>query len=168
MYTVKTKSRAPELPSAIDRLGEPNETFFVNLSAAPNGMATNASIADGQGLGTILDDEPRISINDVTRVEGRSGIAYFVFTVSLSAAYDAPVTVNFATADGTATTKDNDYVATSGTLTFAPGETTKTITIQVKGDNKKETNETFFLNVSAALNAVLADSQGLGTILNDD
>ncbi len=149
-----------------DRLGEPNETFFLNLSHASGGGY--AFITDGQGQGTILDDEPRISINNVTLAEGRSGITYFVFTVSLSAAYDAPVSVNFATANGTATTANKDYVATSGTLTFAPGETTKTITVEVKGDRKKEANETFFLNLSGVLNALLADSQGLGTILNDD
>jgi hypothetical protein len=65
------------------------------------------------------------------------------FTVTLSAAYDQPVTMSFRTADRTANTSDNDYIAKSGTLTFAPGETTKTITIEVKGDSKKEADETF-------------------------
>jgi hypothetical protein len=88
--------------------------------------------------------------------------------VSLSAASDKTVSVNFATANGTATTANNDYIAASGKLTFAPGETTKTITIQVIGDRKKEANETFFLNLSGAVDAVFADSQGLGKILNDD
>ena len=146
-----------------DRLGEPNETYFVNLSSPGN-----ATIADGQGAGTIVDDEPRISISDVTRVEGNSGTTSFVFTVTLSAAYDVPVTVNFATANGTAKTGNNDYVGTSGTLTFAPGQTTKTVTVLVKGDTKKESNESFFVNLSGATNALILDSQGVGTILNDD
>ena len=64
-----------------DRLGEPNETFFINLSHHPSGGY--AFITDGQGQGTILDDEPRIVINDVTLAEGRSGLTSFVFTVTL-------------------------------------------------------------------------------------
>src|SRR5262249_10890418 len=103
-----------------------------------------------------------------TSQEGNNGTTLFVFTVSLSLAYDMPVTVSYATADGTATVADNDYQAQSGTLTFDPGETTKTIAIVVYGDRKKEPNETFFLNLSGAVNATILDGQGLGTILNDD
>jgi len=146
-----------------DRLPEPNETFFVNLSASPNAL-----VVKGQGVGTILDDEPRLTISDVTHKEGNSGTTLFVFTVTLSIAYDVPVTVNYATADGTATVADNDYQAASGTLTFAPGQTTQTITIRVIGDTKKEADETFFVNLSGATNALILDGQGLGTILNDD
>jgi len=147
-----------------DRLGEPDETFAVNLSGA-----TNATVVDGRGVGTILDDEPRISINDVTRAEGQRGqTTLFTFTVSLSAAYDQPVTVSFRTADGTAKANDHDYVTQAGTLTFAPGETTKTITIAVTGDSKKEANEAFTVNLSGATNALIVDGTGLGTILNDD
>jgi len=147
-----------------DRLAEPNETFAVNLSAA-----TNAMIGDGQGIGTILDDEPRISINDVSKYEGNGKTTAFTFTVTLSAAYDQAVSVHYATADGTAAVSDSDYVATSGTVTFTPGETTRTITVVVKGDKKKEANETFFVNLSGpSSNALIFDAQGIGTILNDD
>ena len=70
---------------------------------------------------------------------------------------------------GTATTSDNDYVAKSGTLTFAPGETTKTITIEVRGDGKREANETFYFDLfGLSGNALFTKSRGLGTILNDD
>jgi hypothetical protein len=148
-----------------DRLGEANETFVVNLS-----NPTYANIADGQGVGTILDDEPRISISDVTKSEGRRNkTTLFTFTVTLSAAYDQPVAILFQTVNGTATTSDNDYVAKSGTLTFAPGETTKTITIEVKGDSKRETSETFYLDLfGLSGNALFTKNRGLGTILNDD
>jgi probable HAF family extracellular repeat protein len=147
-----------------DRLPEANEAFFVNLS-----NTTNAVIVDGQGVATILDDEPRISISDVTKREGRKNTTSFVFTVTLSAAYDQPVTMSFQTVNGTATTSDNDYVAKTGTLTFAPGETTKTITIEVKGDTKKETNETFYLDLfDLSTNAQFTKNRGIGTILNDD
>jgi hypothetical protein len=147
-----------------DRLPEPNETFVVNLSSP-----TNASIADGQGVGTIVDDEPRISIGDVSKSEGRNGKTSFVFTVTLSATYDQPVTISFRTVDGTATTSDSDYVGKAGTLTFAPGETTKTITIVVNGDSKKEADETFYIDLSGnSSNSLITKSRGVGTILNDD
>jgi hypothetical protein len=148
-----------------DRLGEPNETFVVNLSSP-----TNSFIADGQGVGTILDDEPRISIGDVSKKEGKKNqTTLFTFTVTLSVAYDQPVTMSFKTTDGTATTGDSDYVARSGTLTFAPGETTKTITIEVKADGKKEIDETFYLDLfGLSSNALFTRNRGIGTILNDD
>ena len=148
-----------------DRLPEANETFSVNLSGA-----TNAVIADGQGAGTIVDDEPRISISDVSKKEGKKGqTTSFTFTVTLSAAYDQAVTMSFRTTDGTAKTSDNDYVARTGTLTFAPGETTKTITISVQGDSKRETTEYFYLDLFGnSANSLFAKKRGIGTILNDD
>src|SRR5687768_11444667 len=71
----------------------------------------------------------------------------FTFTITLSAAYDQAVTMSFRTVDGTARKSDKDYTAKTGTLTFPPGETTKTITIEVKGDTKRGTNETFYLDL---------------------
>ena len=147
-----------------DRLGEPNEAFVVNLSSP-----TNADIADGQGVGTILDDEPRISITDVSLTEGGNGqTTLFTFTVTLSVAYDQPVTISFRTANGSPK-KNEDYVGKSGSLTFAPGETTKTITIVVNGDSKKEADETFYLDLFGnSSNSLVTKSRGIGTILNDD
>ena len=148
-----------------DRLAEPNETFLVNL-----GSPTNATIADGQGVGTIMDDEPRISISDVTKYEGKKNqTTLFTFTVTLSAAYDQPVTMSFRTVDGTATTGDRDYVAKTGTLTFAAGETSKTITIVIQGDSKRESDETFYLDLFGnSSNSLFTKKRGLGTIRNDD
>src|SRR5439155_17168571 len=100
--------------------------------------------------------------------EGNSGTTSFVFTVSLSNASSQTITVTYATADGTATTADNDYVAASGTLTFNPGDTSKTITVTVNGDTKFEPDETFTVKLSGATNATIADGQGQGTIVNDD
>jgi hypothetical protein len=148
-----------------DRLAEANETFAVNLSAP-----TNATIADGQGAGTIMDDEPRISIGTVSKLEGKKNqTTQFTFTVTLSAAYDQAVTMSYRTVNGTATTSDGDYVAKTGTLTFAPGETSKTITIVVNGDGRKETDETFYLDLFGnSSNSFFTKSRGIGTILNDD
>jgi hypothetical protein len=146
-----------------DRVPEPNETLFVNLTEP-----ANATLADTQGRGAIVDDEPRIGINDVKKREGLSGTTLFVFTVSLSAAYDQAVTVDFATADGTATA-GSDYQAKSGTLTFAPCQTTATVTVVVIGDQQAEADETFFVNLTGPSgNSLLIDGQGIGTILNDD
>ena len=77
--------------------------------------------------------------------------------------------MSFKTVDGAATASDNDYVAKTGALTFAQGETTKTITIKVKGDSKKEANETFSLDLFGnSRNSLFTKNRGLGTILNDD
>jgi hypothetical protein len=148
-----------------DRVAEANETFFVNLSSPTNGV-----VSDGQGAGTILDDEPRISISDVSKKEGKKNqTTQFTFTVTLSAAYDQSVTMSFKTTDGTAKTSDSDYVAKTGTITFAPGETTKTITIVVNGDSKKEADETFYLDLFGnSGNSLFTRNRGVGTILNDD
>src|SRR4029077_16206877 len=108
-----------------------------------------------------------ISTSDRTVTEGNTGVTSATFTVTLSAAYDVPVTVNYSTANGTATA-GSDYQAASGTLTFAPGETSKTVTVQVIGDRLAEANETFAVNLSGATNATTADGQGIGTILDNE
>jgi len=147
-----------------DLLNEASETFFVNVT-----NVVNAVVVDGQGVGTIVNDDPlpSLSINDVTVVEGNAGTTNAVFTVTLSAASGQTVTVNYATADGTAT-QPADYTSTSGTLTFTPGQTTQTITVPVVGEVVPEANETFFVNLSGATNATISDNQGVGTITNDD
>jgi hypothetical protein len=155
-------SKTIAVPVFGDRLPEPNETFFVNLS-----NAQRARIADGTGVVTIVDDEPRLSIGDAAGTAVYSGGTThgttLYFTVSLAMAYDQEVTVSYATADGTATA-GVDYVAASGTLTFAPGETTKTITVEVIG-NDSGLDEWFSVNLSgASSNAQVIDGQGVGTI----
>jgi chorismate-pyruvate lyase len=146
-----------------DTAVEANETFVVNLSA-PSG----ATLADGQGLGTVLnDDGPLLRINDVSKAEGHSGTTAFTFTVTLSPASTGTVTVNYATANGSAVAA-SDYTAANGTLTFAPGQTSKTVTVSVLGNTAVEANETFVINLSGASGATILDSQGLGTVLNDD
>lgn len=126
----------------------------------------NGQIIDPIGGGQLIP--PKISINDVAVTEGNSGIISSTFTVSLSSVSSSTTTVNFATSDGSATTANNDYVATTGTLSFAPGETSKIITIQVIGDATIESDETFDLMLSGATNASILDGTGVGTILNDD
>jgi hypothetical protein len=151
------------VPVIGDRIAENSEVFSLRLT-----NPTNAFIADGFGLATIVDNEPRISINNVSKAEGNAKTTTFTFTVSLSAAYDQAVTVNYKTANGSATA-GSDYQAKTGSVTFAPGETIKTITIVVNGDKTRESNETFFVDLfGPSSNAFISASHGIGTILNDD
>jgi large repetitive protein len=144
---------------------ESDENFVVNLS-----NPTNAMIADGQGVGTIVNDDlgpPSLSIGDVAISEGDSGTMQGVFTVGLSRPVAQTVTVDWATADGTAVAP-GDYQAATGTLTFAPGQTLQTLTVLVNGDTTVEPDETFFVKLSNATNAMIAAGHGQGTIVNDD
>ncbi len=143
---------------------EPNEQFFVNLS----NVSASGEIRDAQGIGTITNDEAQFSINDVTLAEGNAGQTAFTFTVTKSGANGFATSVNFTTADGTATLANNDYVLNSGTLNFGPSDTSMPITVQVNGDTAAELNETFFVNLSLPSGASIGDAQGLGTINNDD
>ena len=146
-----------------DRLGEYDEYFYLRLTEA-----TGAVILNGYGQGTILDNEARISISSASITEGNKGTKTMTFTVSLAASYDQTVTVKFATYDWS-TTAGVDYVAKSGTLTFLPGETTKTITIAIKGDTRREYDETFVVQLEeASSNALVYEGSGWGTILDDD
>jgi hypothetical protein len=157
-------SKTISVPVIGDTLDEFDEQFFVNLS-----NAAGAQIADSQAVGTIQDDDdpPLVAVNDVSGREGRSGTSALVFTVTLSQASGKWVYVDFATADGTATA-GQDYVAQSGTLSFAPGETTKTVMVTVQGDKTKELDERFYVNLFGAIGGQIADGQGVGTIFNDD
>ncbi len=163
-FTPGQTSKTLAVAVSADLLDEVNETFFVNLTTP-----TNATLADGQGRGTIIDDDPQpsLSIADVTLQEGNSGTTDAVFTVSLSALSGQPVTVNYASAAGTALAGP-DYVATSGTLSFAPGTTNQTISVALQGELLNEPDETFLVNLSNPTNATLTKAQGTGTIQNDD
>ncbi len=147
---------------------EQNETFFVNLSGA-----TNASISDNQGIGTINNDDaapptPTFFIDDVSASEGNSGTTTLNFTVTLSPASTQQTTVDYATANGAASS-GSDYQTASGTLTFGIGETSKQISVTINGDTLVEPDETFFVNLTNATGgAGIGDNQGLGTITNDD
>src|SRR6266545_4014263 len=156
-------TRTVEVTVNCDTLDEIDETFTTNLS-----NSVNATIADGLGLGTIIDDDgPEISIDDVTVTEGDSGTVTASFLVSLTAFSPETVSVDYATADGSATAPD-DYLATGGNLAFDPGQTTRTVEVTVNGDTLYEPDETFFVNLSNAVNAHIGDGQGQGTITNDD
>src|SRR5262245_23070775 len=115
----------------------------------------------------IVIDPPLITIADASVTEGDDGIRILTFTVALTRTSALSVSVCYETADGTATAGE-DYEAASSTLVFAPGETSKTITIVIKGDKKKEGRETFLIKLWQAENAVLPDSLGIAAIFDDD
>jgi chitinase len=148
-----------------DSTQESAETFFLNL-VDPDG----ATVADGQGLGTITDDDGpvTISINDISVIEASgTNTKTAIFTVSLSRAPSEPVTVSYATADGTATAP-SDYTAKSGTLTFSSDTLTRSLGVITIGDNTLEPDETFVVNLSNPVNATIGDGQGQCTLVNND
>jgi hypothetical protein len=146
-------SKSVLVPVIGDRLPEPEEYLFLRLS-----NARGAKIADGEGIVAIVDSTPRISIGDSYYYGGPT----ITFTVSLSVAYDQEVMVNFATMDGTAIA-GVDYVAQAGTLTFAPGETTMTITVDVLNPTSAP-NKYFSVHLSGASTyALIANEWAAGS-----
>jgi Calx-beta domain-containing protein/hemolysin type calcium-binding protein len=110
--------------------------------------------------------KPALSVADVSQAEG-NGPSSLTFTVTLAKPTPRRVTVAYATADGNATA-GSDYTATTGELTFAPGETSKTVSVPVLGDTTVEGDEAFTLSLSQPVNAVLGRATATGTLTNDD
>ena len=129
-----------------------------------NGAAPDIGAFEYKGGGPGL---PSLSIGDASVTEGNSGTVSVVFTVSLSAASTQTVTVNYATANGSATA-GSDYTAASGSLSFPAGTTSRTVSVSATGDTAAEGDEDFFVNLSGAAGASIADGQGKGTVRNDD
>lgn len=169
-FAVGQTRQVIRVPIIGDRVPEFNESFEVVLQ-----RARNATITDGRGSVLIQDSSPRLSVKAANSVmDADDGVGgTLLFTVSLSAAYDQPVTVQFQTADGLSTPgladgakAGEDYVAATGTLTFAPGETRKTISIRVLGDTTPEYDEMlriFLFNATGAL-LMVSDASAEGYI----
>ncbi len=185
--TVVFKRGQKQRPVAVavlnDAAVEALERFSLRLTA-PRGT----KLKRGTAVATITDDDvpssnppppppppgppppptgPAMSINDVTMAEGSSGQTGTTFTASLAFSTSKQVTATFATMDVSATA-GSDYTATTGTVTFAPGEKTKPIVVQVLGDIVDEDDETFEVRLTNAVNATLSDDRGTGTITDDD
>ncbi|MFN5515620.1 MAG: Calx-beta domain-containing protein [Cyanobacteriota bacterium] len=162
-------SKTVAVPIFDDAVFEGEQT--VNLALInPTGGATLGGRS--AAVLTIIDNEsaPTVSIQSLAKAEGNSGLVNpFNFIVSLSGVADHAITVNYASADGTATAGSGDYDATSGTLTFFPGNATHVISVGVRVDNAFESDETFLINLSNPTGgALLGQSQATGTIINDD
>lgn len=147
-----------------DLLDEVDETFRVDLSES-----SGATIFDGQAVGTIVDDDPppTISVGDVVTDEPDAGeLATVTLPVTLSAASGKNISVNYATVSGTAGTKD--FVAKSSTLSFLPGQTSKAISVRVRGDLLDEVDEVFTVVLSSPSSVTIADGEGAVTITDND
>ena len=143
-----------------------HDDYFHTAPPAGNYLATHWNTANNSFL-TNSASSPTVSIADGAVPEGDSGALPLAFPVSLSAPNSQPVTVRFATADGSARAPE-DYAPASGTLTFNPGETVKTITVMVNGDVTNETDETVLLNLTSPANAILGRTQAFGTISDNE
>jgi hypothetical protein len=140
-----------------------NHSIVADYSGNANFNPSTNSLPGSQ----VVRPSPSLSINDLSTTEGDSGTKTMNFTVTLSAASNQTVTVDFATVNGTAIAPA-DYQSASGTLTFTTGQTTKTIAVTIKGDQSFEPDEIFTVNLTNPANAVISKGQGTGTILNDD
>ena len=147
-----------------DKMFESDETFIVVLT-----KSVNATLKNKSGVGTIVNDDrvPTLSIGDVKVIEGNAGNTNAVFTLTLSTTSSQNVKVIYGTANGTALS-GSDYNSAQGTVTFASGQNTKTVSVAVKGDTVHETGEKFYLNLSGVVGAILARKSATGTITNDD
>ena len=122
-------------------------------------LATSVHVAAQQS--------PSISVRDAVVVEGNSGTTQATFVVALSGPASQSVSFSFATSNGTATA-GSDYIATSDSLTFAPGEVEKPVVVLVNGDTVDEAQETYFLDISNVQNATVSSHRGTGFIIDDD
>ncbi|MDP7276846.1 MAG: Calx-beta domain-containing protein [Planctomycetaceae bacterium] len=150
-----------------------DSAWDLSLDSQLDGIAHSASTvtiqwyASGEGYQG-GDDESWAIDNVEVLLNGMVDKTDAVFTVTLSRSKDEAVSVNYATEDGIATAVTEDYLPTSGTIVFAPGEVTRTFSVPVIGDTLDEADETFLVNLTGANGAVIIDGQGIGTIVNDD
>ena len=163
--------------------GAAGSTFVPGGNYGPAAHARSVAIADfnqdNRGdLAVTTDDaivillavdSPSISIGDVVRAEGDSGDTDFTFTVTASGPSSDPMAVTYRTQDGTATVADSDYTPVAPqTLTFAPNQISRTVTVKVTGDTAPEADEDFRVLLSDPVNASIADGSGTGAIADDD
>ncbi|MBK8010117.1 MAG: hypothetical protein IPK13_02120 [Deltaproteobacteria bacterium] len=158
-----TTTRTLSVPILDDERHELSETFFIDLTSP-----VEATIADNLGRGTIADDDPvpSLSLANVSVTEGNGPVTARVL-VSLSAASSQAVTVAWTTEDDSAT-QPVDYAASSGTLEFAAGVTSRPIDISIRGDAVHEATEAFRVRLSSPVNATIATGVGVVTIHDDD
>jgi hypothetical protein len=160
-------STTVRVPILADRTFEPNETFTLNLSGSI------VTIIRPTGTGTIVNDDPfpALRINNTSVAEGNSGTTTANLTVSLSNPASQPVTYRVTTVNGPllgGARSGEDYNGFTNVLTMAPGQVSQNVAVAIRGDNKFEPAEEFFVDLSGAVNATIADGRGVVVIRNDD
>lgn len=147
-----------------DLLNEPDENFFVRIT-----NVVGARQGGFQGTGTITNDDglPAVSVGSLSIVEGGNGTSIMNFPLTLDAPSGQTVSINVATANGSATA-GSDYVAATGSFAFQPGETSKVFPVTIIGNLAPEPDETFTVVLSNAVNATIGTGTGTGAIVNDD
>ncbi|HWS99523.1 MAG TPA: TIGR03790 family protein [Pyrinomonadaceae bacterium] len=155
-------------PYSVTWADVPEGQYALKAVATDSAGAQTTSTAVNITVSPPATETPAISISDVTVTEGNSGVLNAVFSVSLSAASSQTITVKYQTADGAAASPADFTALPQATLTFAPGQTAKTVTVPVKGDLLDEPNETFQFILSGPVNATLNVGQGTGTITDND
>lgn len=172
-YTAKTgtvtflpgqTSKVISIPIIGEKEVETNENFWVNLRSP-----VNAVINDNRARGTIVNDDllPILSITGGEITEGNSLTKTLPFKVNLDKPSTKTITVNFRTTDNTATSGE-DYVSRTGTLTFLPGQVSKTVGVKVNGERIVENDEYLYLYLDQPANATISNPWGQGKIINDD
>lgn len=164
--TIPAGSTSILLPVTVvgDYKNESNENFTLSLATSTPGITLPSP-----GTMTILNDDGILNINaTVSKSEGNTSTSNMPFTVTLSQAMGSTVNVPYTTRDGNATLANNDYQDTNGMLVFSPGQTSKTINVPIIGDIVFEGNEYFELNISNTQGVTITNSNGIGTILEDD
>ena len=146
---------------------------YYNGANVPTGSSRTVEVSVNDGFDespvavSTVSFAPEIYIDDAELAEGDYGTSNFAFSVSLSTASDLPVTVGYSFIDGTAQA-GNDYLNFGGQITFQPGQVQETIVVAVRGDTMVENDEDFYVSLINPFNALIADAQAVGTILNDD
>lgn len=167
---VATSNPSEQLSASFSLTLSPG-TYYLSVRGTGYGNPNTTGYSNYGSLGQYtvsVGDSLNLSVSDASVLEGNSGSTTASVAVRLSRPATTPVTVNVATANGTATTADSDFVSSSETLRFAVGEIEKTFTVSVRGDSRVEPDETFFVRLSGASGAEIGDGEGIVTIVNDD
>jgi uncharacterized repeat protein (TIGR01451 family) len=155
--------------SVVSLVVRPTASGAATATASVSAAATDPSPGNNSASATAtVNPMPSLALGDASVNEGNSGTTPAVFTVTLSSASSQVVTAAWSTTTGGTAKAGSDYVASSGTLTFAPGITSQTFSVAIIGDTVKEKTETFNVKLGTVTNAAIANARGAGKIVNDD
>jgi len=164
-FAIGETTKMVVVPVIGDTKPERDETFSLGIVSAAGALFDRTP-----ARATLIDDDtlPEVRVAGVALPEGNAGLSTASFVITLNRSWEQPVVVTYSTRDGSATATDSDYLPALGTVTFAPGEYEKTVGVSVIGDTRAEIDERFFIDLSSAINATIAEGTGTVIIQNDD